>query len=154
MGIRINILIVLVLGLAGSAPGASAQVAVVAHPSVPIDKIDEALLEGVYRGDILFWKGGMEVVVFNLKSKGALKEVQDAFYGYLGYKPREIRRIWMRKKLSGEGDPPKSFGTEEEVLQQVISRPGSIGFVRKSVVGGDVNLKILLEIDHSEGEPL
>ena len=60
-------LIPTLLGLVLSATGISAQVAVIAHKSVPVDKIGENQLLELYTGDKSFWPGGKAAIVFDLK---------------------------------------------------------------------------------------
>ena len=126
---------------------ASAQVAVIAHKDVPADSLTKVQLLDFYTGDALSWDSGQQVVVFDLKSRGP---VRDAFYEYLGKTSSRMRSIWLKRKLSGEGDPPESFETEAEVLQRVASTPGALGFVQQATVSGD-DVKILAVIEIDEG---
>lgn len=146
MSLRLKIA-VLMLGLACCTTAAAAQVAVIAHQDVPVDSLAKLQLLDYYTGDRLFWESGLEVVVFDLKSRGP---VRDAFYDYLGKTSSRMRSIWLKRKLSGEGDPPESFETEAAVLERVASTPGAIGFVQKANVSGDA-VKILVEIEIDEG---
>ena len=146
MSLRLKIA-VLMLGLACCTTAVAAQVAVIAHQDVPVDSLAKLQLLDYYTGDRLFWESGLEVVVFDLKSRGP---VRDAFYDYLGKTSSRMRSIWLKRKLSGEGDPPESFETEAEVLQRVASTPGAIGFVQQAKVSDDT-VKILVEIEIDEG---
>ena len=125
---------------------ASAQVAVIAHKDVPADSIARVQLLDFYTGEAPSRDSGLAVVVFDLKPKGAIK---DAFYDFLGRSSSRMKSIWLKRKLAGEGNPPESFQTEEELLQRVASTPGAVGFVNVSIVNGDV--KVLVEIDVDEG---
>ena len=146
MSMRLTIFLVM-LGLAAGATTASAQVAVIAHKDVPTDTLSKTDLLDFYTGDVQSWPGDLIVIVFDLKSRGP---VRDAFYEYLGKTSSRMRSIWLKRKLSGEGDPPESFETEAAVLQRVASTPGAIGFVQKANVSGDA-VKILVEIEIDEG---
>ena len=99
-----------------------------------------------YIGDVQSWDDGLAVVVFDLKERGP---VRDTFYDYLGKTSSRMRSIWLKRKLSGEGDPPESFETETVVLQRVATTPGAIGFVQKANVRSD-DVKILVEIKIDE----
>jgi len=142
-----HIALVLVLALAAGATTASAQVAVIAHQDVPADSLTKNDLLNYYIGDVQSWDDGLTVVVYDLKSRGP---VRDAFYEYLGKTSSRMRSIWLKRKLSGEGDPPESFETQEDLLKRVASTPGAIGFVQKSIVS-DEAVKILVEIVIDEG---
>ena len=130
-----------------SLSGVSAQVAVIAHRSVPVEEINRSELLDFYTGDIKSWNDGVPVVVLDLKPKG---EVRDAFYKFLGKPSSRMKSVWMRNMLSGEGDPPEALNSEEEVVQKVAGTPGAIGFVSQSKVSEDI--KTLTRIN-LEGKP-
>jgi ABC-type phosphate transport system substrate-binding protein len=110
------------------------QVAVIANPSVPVDTITNTELLDFYSRDIRLWNNNKPVTVFDLKPKG---EVKGAFYAFIGKSTSRMKSIWMKKMLSGEGDPPAALDSEENMLKRVASTPGAIGFVQlKSVTPG------------------
>ena len=51
-----------------------------------------------------------------------------------------MKSIWLKKMLSGEGDPPEALKSESEVLQKVSSTPGAIGFVSEANISDDVKV--------------
>ena len=106
--------------LASSAFG---QVAVIANPSVPVDTITNNELLDFYTRDIRFWNNKKPVIVFDLKARGEVKEI---FYDFLGKSTSRMKSIWMKKMLSGEGDPPEALDSETDMLKKVSSTPGSI----------------------------
>ena len=131
-----------VWGLAFWMTSASAQVAVIVHPSVPVDMLSEGELLDVYAGEIREWDDGQAITVFDLKPRGAVKDV---FYKYLGKSPSRMKSIWMVNMLSGEGDPPESFETEEALVEKVATTPGAIGFVSAANLRDDVKVLTMIE---------
>lgn len=137
---------VALLGILGLAMGigggqANAQVLVIAHASVPADTITQTELLDLYTGEVRFWHNGQHVIIYDLQSQG---ETRDSFYTFLGKTSSRIKSIWLRRKLSGEGDPPERLASEEELLVRVQSTPGAIGFVALAGVPPDV--KVLTRI--------
>jgi ABC-type phosphate transport system substrate-binding protein len=124
------------------ATNSSGQVVVIAHKSVPMDTIKKSVLLDFYACDIKKWSDGQAVVVFDLKAQSDVKTV---FYSYLGKSSSRMKSIWLKKMLSGEGDPPMVMNSEEELLEKVAVTAGAIGFVSKAKVRE--NVKILLEIN-------
>jgi ABC-type phosphate transport system substrate-binding protein len=122
--------------------GAFGQVAVIANPSVPVDTITNNELLDFYTRDIRFWNNKKSVTVFDLKPRNEIKEI---FYDYLGKSTSRMKSIWMKKMLSGEGDPPESLDSEEDILKKVSSTPGSIGFVTHSLVNKNVKVLAIIE---------
>ena len=95
-----------------------------------------------YSGEKRVWKDGSAVTVFDLKPK---LEFKDNFYKVLGKSSSRMKSIWMINMLSGEGDPPESLKTEEEMLKKVAETEGAIGFVRKSIVNGSVKVLTVIK---------
>ena len=119
-----------------------AQVAVITNPSVEKNDITSGELLDFYSRDVRVWKNGDPVIVFDLKSRS---EIKDTFYSFLGKSTSRMKSIWMKKMLSGEGDPPEALETEEAMLQKVASTPGAIGFVGQSRVTEDVKVLVVIE---------
>ena len=125
-------------------PVSSGEVAVIAHPSVPVRQISRPELLDLYTGDVREWRDGKPIVVFDLKLKSSIK---DAFYGYLGKSSSRMKSIWMKNLLSGEGQPPEAQPSEAEILQKVISTPGAIGYIDRTLVTGDVVELVIIPFD-------
>jgi ABC-type phosphate transport system substrate-binding protein len=122
-----------------------AQVAVIAHKSVPMDTIKKSELLDFFSKDVKKWSDGQTVVLFDLNEKG---ETRESFYKYLGKSASRMKSVWLKKMLLGEGEPPQSLDSEETVLNKVAATNGAIGYVGRSYATADV--KILVEIDDSK----
>ncbi len=120
-----------ILLFATVAPASSAEVAVIAHPSVPADQLDKSRLFDLYTGEVREWNNGSLVVLIDLKPKS---EVKEAFYGYLGKSASRMKSIWMKNMLTGEGQPPVSVESQEAILERVASTPGAIGYIDRRLV--------------------
>jgi ABC-type phosphate transport system substrate-binding protein len=136
-----NVLKILILSALWASTG-QAQVAVIANKSVPVDGIKKAELLDFYTGDIRKWDNQTPVIVFDLKQKSEMKE---AFYDYLGKSPSRMKSLWLKRMLSGEGEPPQALESEEEMLKKVAETTGAIGFVSKSKVNGEVKVLVVIE---------
>lgn len=121
---------------------APAQVAVIVNSSVQTNEISSTELLDFYTRDVRVWDNGDPVIVFDLKPKSDVKET---FYNYLGKSTSRMKSIWMKKMLSGEGDPPEALDTEESIIKKVAATPGSIGFVSKSKVTENVKVLVVIE---------
>lgn len=138
MRLRIAIMVFLLAG----ATNAWSQILVIAHKTVPIDTLKKSELLDFYTCDIKKWRDGQPVIVFDLKSPS---EVKTAFYFYLGKSSSRMKSIWLKKLLSGEGEPPQAMDSEDEVLQKVATTAGAIGFVSNIQARKDV--KVILKIN-------
>ena len=138
-------LITALLILSVTVAGAGPEVAVIAHPSVPVDALKRSELLDFYLFDIVKWPDDQPVVVLDLKPKG---KIRDTFYAFLGNPPSRMKSIWLKKVLSGEGEPPEAMVSESELMAKVASTKGAIGFVGATNV--DRQVKVLIKIDPPE----
>lgn len=125
-----------------SAQVGSAQIAVIAHPSVPVDSMSKSRIVDLFTGDVRVWDNGVPVVPLDLQEP---KELRKTFYKLLGKSPSRMRSIWMKRKLSGEGDVPASVKDENEAIAKVAATPGSVSFVRASAQKPSVKVLRIVE---------
>ena len=137
-----NLMITTIICLLVWTTDSTGQVVVIANKSVPMDTIKKSVLLDFYARDIKKWSDGQPVIILDLKPQS---EVKTAFYNFLGKSPSRMKSIWLKKMLSGEGDPPEAMNSEGELLKKVAATAGALGFASKASVRKDV--KILLEID-------
>lgn len=120
---------------------AKSQIAVIANKSVSAASIDKGKLSSLYNLESKDL-GGTKVALFDYKTAGS---ESNALYGYIGTDATNIKKNWMKAKMTGTGAPPTQVGSADEMLSKVASTPGAIGFVPESKVSGDV--KVLLKIN-------
>lgn len=130
------------LGLRPAAAGV--EVAVIANRAVAQDSLSRSQLLDLYTGDIQSWPDGTPVALKDLKARG---EVRDGFYAYLGRRPSRMKSIWLRRMLSGEGEPPEALADEGEMLDRVEATPGAIGYVRRDRVTDGVRVLLVIAAD-------
>ncbi len=119
-----------------------AQVAVIVNKSVPIKSADASTIFDIYSLNAKEWSDGTPIIVVVMKSS---EDTAQKFYQYIGKRPLEMKKLWMRAQLSGEGKAPVAFGSDEDVVAKVASTPGAIGFVRK--LRADSSVKTILIIE-------
>ena len=143
-GTYISLMTLLLMALAGAIRSQAqvAPVAVIAHPSVPHERLDDRALLDLYSLEDTRWSDGARVVLFDYKGKS---EMKDRFYRFLGRRSSDMKRVWLRVILSGEGRSPTLLRTGEEVLEQVRLTPGSVGYVPASLVTDEVKVVALIE---------
>ncbi len=142
-----RILFACILVVLLAAPASSAEVAVIAHPSVPASDISRSQLLDIFTGDVKEWKNGEPVIIVDLKPRSDVKE---AFYDYLGKSSSRMKSIWMRNMLTGEGTPPESLESQAEIVERVKNTPGAIGYVNRELVTGDVIMLRVIPYGESE----
>ena len=122
----------------------AASIAVIAHRDVVVDSLERQELRDYYTGDVRFWDNGEPVVLLDLKPRG---EIKRSFYDYLGKSSSRIKSIWLKRKLSGEGDPPNALASEAEVVAKVAGTPGALGFVGLDQVSDSVQTLLVINVE-------
>ncbi len=115
---------------APSAPAGEA-ICVIVHESVKTVVISQQQLLDIYTLNAQNWGDGKKIVVTDFKGEGPMRE---RFYTFIAIKPNDIKRIWLRKQFSGSGTPPLTVSSEEEMIEKILNRPGTIGYVSASKV--------------------
>ncbi|WP_263785330.1 hypothetical protein [Salinibacter grassmerensis] len=128
----------LFLGTAGTS---HAQVAVIAHQDVPVEEIDADALEDIYLLEQGKWDNGSQIVRFDLNSDS---ETKSGFYDYFGQSVGDVKKVWLRKKLSGEAQPPEKV-SPNQMIDEVSSTPAAIGYVPADAVTDAVKVIATIE---------
>lgn len=134
---RLLLMMLLHIGIAAAA---QAQVAIIAHPSVPVSTIDAQTVVQIMMLTRTKWGDDEPIRVFTLKKGTATAE---RFYTQFGLNPLTLNKQWLRVQLTGEGRAP-AVVAEAEIVNRVASTPGAIGFVDVSHVTG--NIKVLRQV--------
>lgn len=118
------------------------QVAIIAHPDVPVDSLSKNNLLDLYTGDITKWDNNQPIIAYDLKPK---LDIRNEFFRLLGKTSSRMKSIWLKRMLAGEGDPPAALESETSILKKIAKTPGAIGFVSKNIVNSSVKEIVLKE---------
>lgn len=121
---------------------AYAQVVVIANKSIPEGSISAGKLNDIYLLKAKTWSNGKAIVPMVIKSDNATTQ---KFFGSLGKSLLEMNKVWMKLQLTGEGQSPEGFASEDELIEKVASTPGAIGFVSIDKVNDKV--KVVMKIN-------
>lgn len=129
----LNIILMALLTLPASA---SAQVLIIANKSVNAKSIDKNTLVNLYtlQSNEL---GSQKIKLFFLTTEN---ETNKIFLSALSKTMPELKKIWLRAKLTGNGFAPDFVSTDEEMLEKISKTPGSIGFIIQKEVSDQVKV--------------
>lgn len=130
--------VLLFVGLVGTS---HAQVAVIAHKGVPVDQADAETLEDIYLLEQNQWDDGSQIVRFDLNTEN---DTKTTFYGHLGQEVSDVKKVWLKMKLSGEGQPPEKV-SPGQVVDEVSSTSAAIGYVSADAVTDAVKVIATIE---------
>ncbi len=120
----------LLSALLASLPVSAQDVVLIVNPGNETDALSQKDLQKIYLNKKSHWRSGVRVVPVTLESGS----IHDAFLNrYLRKDQRQFSLMWKRLLFSGNGVPPVSFASEEEVIDFVARTPGAIGYVSGKV---------------------
>lgn len=117
------------------------QVSVIANKSMKIsEKITLGTVNNLYLLDINELSGN-KIKLFDMSADN---DTKNKFYNGLGKSGGDFKKIWLKKKLTGNGNPPSTVDNDDDMLSKIASTPGSVGYISSSKVNGTV--QVLFEI--------
>ena len=119
-----------------------AQVAVIVNKSTPVSKITAGSLLQIYILKNTKWSDGTKIIVYNNKGQSNSQKLCD----FIGMDIVNLRKRWMQFQLSGEGKAPEAVDNDAEMIKNVASTLGAIGYVKPSAIKGD-DLKVIATIE-------
>lgn len=113
----------------GSPAALCEEVALICHPTVPIETLSMRDVQKIYRGLRTRWND--EKRIFLVISKD--REVSDIFIReYIGKSSSQFITYWKKRVFSGKSLMPKMAKTEEDVIRYVAQTPWALGYVSAS----------------------
>ncbi len=103
-----------------------AQVVIV-NPASPLFEISKKDLKNIYKMKKLNIEGGIAIHPVNLTVENEVR--REFSEKYIGKDAKKMESYYLKRALSGKGQPPKVFDTEEEIIKYVTSTIDAIGYV-------------------------
>lgn len=119
----------------------NAQVVIIANKNVNTQSINKNTVQNLYtlHSNEL---GSQKVKLFFLNENS---ETDGKFLLVMGMSFLELKKVWLKAKLTGNGNPPEIIQTPDELIAKIISTPGAVGFVDSKFVNN--NVKVLYKIE-------
>jgi len=154
--LRWGLAVLLVSFIAGAAPSTQAlpDIAVVAHPGVPIDSLTVAELRRILLGDREFWGAGIRVRL--LIRAPVARERDVVVKDVCEMSEAQFRQHWIGKVFRADAvSGPRIVYSTEMAIDQTSRTPGAIAFVPGPVTSSAVKvLKIDGRSPGQSGYPL
>ncbi|MCS6861421.1 MAG: hypothetical protein NZT92_13985 [Abditibacteriales bacterium] len=113
---------------AGATGSGGGDVAIVAHPDVPVDNLSLAELRKVFLGDRQFWNTKLRVTL--LMRAPEARERNVVLKVIYQMTEAQFRQYWIGKVFRAEAAAgPKIFYSNEMAAELISKIPGAIGFV-------------------------
>jgi hypothetical protein len=128
-------------------------IAVIAHPSCPVDSLSLAELRWLFLKVRTRWTSSKDVLVINWKAGHPIRVAFDR--KVLGMSPHQVAEYWIDRRIRGLGRPPISIKSRRHIVKIIARFGGAIGYVPLKAVTGAVKvLKINGRLPSDKGYPL
>jgi ABC-type phosphate transport system substrate-binding protein len=133
-----NILFIFILCLCVNS--GFSQVVLIANKGVEMNVTTNTAVADIYTLETQKSGNSIALVVFDLKV-----DPKDQFYTAIGKTGTELKKIWMKMQLSGDGKAPAALGSEDDMVNKIASTPGAIGYISESKVTDAVKTLYILK---------
>jgi ABC-type phosphate transport system substrate-binding protein len=119
-----------ILASAQAGPG---DLAIIAHPDVPVDALTLPELRQVFKGERQYWSKDLPVVLFVRAASSA--ERTAVLKVIFQMAEQQFQNYWTAKTFRAEaGSSPKNLTSNELTQRFVAAKPGAVGFMAASDV--------------------
>ncbi|MEW6709388.1 MAG: hypothetical protein AB1403_06130 [Candidatus Riflebacteria bacterium] len=125
----IGIFIVLALIVSFTPAGNADDVIVIVNNSVAQTEISAKDLSNIFLGKKKSWDGGQKAVPVTLESGPTHENFMKT---YLKKSASQFSTFWKQAIFTGQGIPPKSVNSENDVVKFVSENEGAVGYILSS----------------------
>jgi len=122
--ILIFILLLCALGYVFVVP-AFAKVLIIANNSVAQESLNKEDVQNIFLGKMAKWPDNSSINFVTSET-----DVHEEFLKtYINRSSDQFRNYWRKMVFTGKGQKPKTFKTDEELIQFVSETTGAVGYV-------------------------
>ncbi len=122
------LLVVLISG--PLSPAIAGDVVVICNKNVPVNSLEPDIIRNIFLGHKSKWNND-EFINFVTLSRGSTHK--NFCKKYLKKSPGQFGSFWKQMLFTGKGQPPKSFNSEEEMIEYITATKGSIGYASANI---------------------
>lgn len=135
--LTIGLIMAVIIGMYFTYPSASVgDVLIIANKNLPGTSISKEDIKDIFIGKKTNWEN--EKITFVTLEEG---ETHKQFLqNYVKRTPAQYSRFWKKQIFTGKGRKPRSFKTEEGLIDYVAGTDGAIGYISTESVTGKVKV--------------
>lgn len=141
---KLVVLIFLFLSLCWDTGFIFSKMRIITHPDTHVDSLEKKEIRDIFLGRKKSWDKNEKITLATLKKGKAHKQFLDRF---VHKTPFQFRNYWREKVFLGEGQSPRSFATEERLINYVARTKGAVGYISSLKTR---SVKIIMVIDEKE----
>lgn len=126
LGSSVTLALVIALHSLTALAGDDIRTALIAHPSVVNDQLDDQEVQNAYLGKKTQWNDGKSMTLVTLNNE----TIHESFLRHFIKKtPSQFRLFWKKMEFTGKGVSPRELDTEDEVIEFVKTTQGAVAYV-------------------------
>ncbi|HLP48389.1 MAG TPA: hypothetical protein VK469_20785 [Candidatus Kapabacteria bacterium] len=112
---------------------------IITNPGAQVLELKKKDIRDIYTGVKTMWDTGGKVIIAIVEGSKLHKQF---LAEYVNKTPIQFRNYWREKVFTGEGENPKTFKTEEGLIDFVANTRGAIGYISAPPENGVTIVKI------------
>lgn len=126
--LTIRLFIAVVIGMLFTFPsaGSAGDVLIITNKNMPETSISREDVKDIFIGKKTNWAND-EAITFVILEDGQTHQL--FLQNYVKRTPAQYSRFWKKQIFTGKGRKPKSFKTEEALIDYVADTDGAIGYI-------------------------
>jgi len=117
--------------------------AVIVNNEQSIQTLSVTDLKRIYQNKMVAWPDGGRIEALDLESENTTRSQFSR--KIFNQSSNKVDRGYLRRALSGKGQPPRIFSSEEAVIAYVRSHPNAIGYVKASLVDDSIKVVEIIQ---------
>jgi hypothetical protein len=143
---KVVVLIFLFLSLGWDTRFIFSKMRIITHPDTHVASLKKKDIRDIFLGRKKSWEKNEKITLATLKEVKAHEQFLKQF---VNKTPFQFRNYWREKVFLGESESPKSFETEERLINFVAGTKGAIGYISSPTTR---SVKIIPIIEEKEGK--
>lgn len=108
---------------------AAGDIVIIGNKSIAESSLNKQDLKNIYLGRKTAWSDKKRIIFVTLDNKNVSEEFLDE---YLNMISAQYANHWLEKVYTGQGTPPRTFASDEEMIRFIADTDGAIGYVTSS----------------------
>ena len=114
------------------------RVVIIANKSVKEDRKSKDDIKNIFLGKIVKWEDGTKINIAVLKKENELHKTFAK--DYTQKTTSQFEKWWRQMVFTGKGTLPKTFESQETLVEYVKENGGAIGYVDNADITGEIKI--------------
>jgi ABC-type phosphate transport system substrate-binding protein len=112
------------------------EVFIISNPDIQISTLNNKDVKEIFTGKRTRWNGNGKIIIATLYDSEVHRKFLEQF---VKKTPSQFKNYWRSKVFTGEGMIPKTFQSEESLIEFVAATRGAVGYI-SAPTGKAVNI--------------